>query len=117
MEFEKIIINKNIIDYLNLIVSKSSKYSLSKDKKTIMYNFKNNKATPSEEHALIKKLNKECKKCKLYIICENTLAFTPRKILQTHECEIKIKLNTDKPFWAEFIKKQNEGFEMRDIIY
>ena len=106
MKFEKININKNIIDYLNLIVSKNSKYSLSKNKKTIMYNFKNNKATPSEEHILIKTINKECKKCKLYIICENTLAFTPRKILQTHKCEIEIKLNIDKPFWAEFIKKQ-----------
>ena len=106
MKFEKININKNIIDYLNLIVSKNSKYSLSKDKKTIMYNFKNNKAIPSEEHALIKTINKGCKKCKLYIICENTLAFTPRKILQTHKCEIEIKLNIDKPFWAEFIKKQ-----------
>ena len=105
MEFEKININKNIIDYLNLKVSKKLKYSLSEDKKTIMYTFEKMKKKSSQENILIKSINKQCKKCKLYIICENTLAFTPRKILQTHECEIKIKLNTDKPYWAEFINK------------
>lgn len=39
MEFEKININKKIIDYLNLKVSEKIKYFLSEDKKTIMYTF------------------------------------------------------------------------------
>ena len=67
------------------------------------------KTAPAKVISVTYKLYKNnaqfCKRCKLYIICENTLAFTPRKILQTHECEIKIKLNTDKPYWAEFINK------------